>query len=77
LLAVTPIPKNRLRPAGGGAGPAVDLTATLQEALATMLREGSTEVLVCDDGAVAGKLTADDIVAALAADRPVAAEQKG
>jgi osmoprotectant transport system ATP-binding protein len=75
-LAVTPIPRERLHPLAGGKtaieGPPVDLptveaSATLEDALAAMLREESTRVLVRDDGTLLGVLTAEDIVAALAA----------
>jgi osmoprotectant transport system ATP-binding protein len=66
-LAVTPIPRDALRPADADAdAPAVDVSGTLQDALAAMLREGSTRVLVHDNGTVTGALTAEDIVAALA-----------
>jgi osmoprotectant transport system ATP-binding protein len=69
-LAVTPIPRERLRPAEGAqeavGAPAVDAGATLQDALAAMLREGSPHVVVRDNG-TAGLLTAQDVVAALAA----------
>jgi osmoprotectant transport system ATP-binding protein len=70
LLAVTPIPREKLRPAGeggGGGAPTVASGATLQEALAAMLREGSNRVVVQSNGTPEGVLTADDIVAALAA----------
>jgi osmoprotectant transport system ATP-binding protein len=67
LLAVTPIPREKLRPAEkGGTAPTVTADATLQEALAAMLREGSNRVVVQSNGAPQGVLTADDIVAALA-----------
>ncbi len=56
----------------GGTPPVVDLAR--EKALATLLREGTTEVTVRDHGAVVGALTADDIVAALAADRREAAK---
>jgi osmoprotectant transport system ATP-binding protein len=67
-LAVTPIPADRLKPLGGDRdkGPTVPVTGTLQDALATMLREGSSRVVVRDDHTALGVLTADDIAAALA-----------
>jgi osmoprotectant transport system ATP-binding protein len=68
-LAVTPIPRDRLRPAGKEDAPAVDAGATLQDALAAMLREGSTRVMV-RDGDSQGLLTAEDLVAALAEQTP-------
>jgi osmoprotectant transport system ATP-binding protein len=67
LLAVTPIPRERLRPADTpDAAPAVAADATLQEALAVMLREGSNRVVVLSNGTPEGVLTVDDIVATLA-----------
>jgi osmoprotectant transport system ATP-binding protein len=68
LLAVTPIPLKRLRPLSGedGAEPAVDAHGTLQDVLATMLREGTSRVVVRDNGTPIGVLTADDLAAALA-----------
>jgi osmoprotectant transport system ATP-binding protein len=67
LLAVTPIPRDRLRPSEGlDKAPVVAADATLQEALAVMLREGSNRVVVRANGTPAGVLTADDIVAILA-----------
>jgi osmoprotectant transport system ATP-binding protein len=80
-LAVTPIPRELLHPREMGHTsavegpldddlPSVDASATLQDALAAMLREGSTQVVVRDDGKAAGVLTADDIVSALAAAVP-------
>jgi osmoprotectant transport system ATP-binding protein len=66
LLAVTPIPRERLRPAEGADAPSVQANSTLQEALAVMLREGSSRVVVQSNGTPAGLLTVDDIVAALA-----------
>jgi len=71
-LAVTPIPRDRLRPAGADTSPAptVEAAATLQDALAAMLREGSTRVVVRGDGAAAGVLTAEDLVGALAEQPP-------
>jgi osmoprotectant transport system ATP-binding protein len=65
LLAVTPIPRGKLRPPDGAAAPTVAAGATLQEALAAMLREGSNRVVVQSNGTPEGMLTADDIVAAL------------
>jgi osmoprotectant transport system ATP-binding protein len=70
LLAVTPIPRDRLRPAEGAVAPSVAAEATLQEALAVMLREGSSRVVVQSNGTPAGLLTIDDIVAALSAPQP-------
>ena len=68
LLAVTPIPRERLTPTGGPSkAPVVAADATLQEALAVMLREGSNSVVVTSNGTPEGVLTADDIVATLAA----------
>ncbi len=70
LLAVTPIPRDRLRPAAAGgsvAGVVVDASATLQDALAVMLREGTAVVAVRDGDEVVGTLTAEDVVAAVAA----------
>jgi osmoprotectant transport system ATP-binding protein len=68
LLAVTPIPRDRLRPGTGlDKAPVVAADATLQEALAVMLREGSNRVVVRTNGTTEGVLTADDIVAILAA----------
>jgi osmoprotectant transport system ATP-binding protein len=77
-LAVTPIPRDRLHPreldhTAPMEGPPedlppVDASGTLQDALAAMLREGSSRVVVCDDSVVVGILTANDIVAALAAE---------
>jgi osmoprotectant transport system ATP-binding protein len=69
LLAVTPIPRERLRPAEGAAAPSVAADSTLQEALAVMLREGSSRVVVQSNGTTTGVLTADDIISALAAPR--------
>jgi osmoprotectant transport system ATP-binding protein len=69
LLAVTPIPHEKLRPAEGAAAPSVAAGSTLQEALAVMLREGSSRVVVQSNGTPAGLLTIDDIVAALSAPR--------
>ena len=71
LLAVTPIPRERLNPIGGlskapADRPVVSADATLQEALAVMLREGSNSVVVTSNGTPEGVLTADDIVATLA-----------
>jgi osmoprotectant transport system ATP-binding protein len=66
LLAVTPIPHERLRPgAGMDKAPVVAADATLQEALAVMLREGSNRVVVQANGTPKGVLTVEDIVAAL------------
>jgi ABC-type sugar transport system ATPase subunit len=71
LLAVTPIPRDRLRPAEDGTlAPFVAADATLQEALAVMLREGSNRVVVGSNGAPSGVLTVDDIVSELSAERP-------
>ena len=70
LLAVTPIPREKLRPTEGAAAPSVAAEATLQEALAVMLREGSSRVVVQSNGTPAGLLTIDDIVAALSAPQP-------
>jgi osmoprotectant transport system ATP-binding protein len=68
LLAVTAIPRERLTPASAKeTAPVVAAEATLQEALAVMLREGSNRVVVRSNGTSDGVLTADDIVAALAA----------
>jgi osmoprotectant transport system ATP-binding protein len=67
LLAVTPIPREKLRPPDGAAAPTVAAGATLQEALAAMLREGSNRVVVQSNGTPEGVLTVDDIVAALSA----------
>jgi osmoprotectant transport system ATP-binding protein len=68
LLAVTAIPRERLRANDSlEAAPVVAADATLQEALAVMLREGSNRVVVQSNGTPEGVLTADDIVAALAA----------
>jgi osmoprotectant transport system ATP-binding protein len=67
LLAVTPIPRDRLRPSDAlDEGPVVAADATLQEALAAMLREGSNRVVVRTNGTPQGVLTADDIVGILA-----------
>jgi osmoprotectant transport system ATP-binding protein len=76
-LAVTPIPRDLLHPRETSHTspvegpvqddlPSVDASATLQDALAAMLRDGSTRVVVRDNGTAAGVLTADDIVSALA-----------
>jgi osmoprotectant transport system ATP-binding protein len=66
LLAVTPIPRERLRPLEtADPAPVVAASATLQEALAVMLREGSNRVVVQSNGTPEGVLTADDIVATL------------
>jgi osmoprotectant transport system ATP-binding protein len=74
LLAVTPIPLERLRPAEDGTcAPLVEAGSTLQEALAVMLREGSNRVFVNTDEKPSGVLTVEDIVSALAEARP---EQK-
>jgi osmoprotectant transport system ATP-binding protein len=68
LLAVTPIARERLRPADSSdAAPVVAVDATLQEALAVMLREGSNRVVVQSNGTPQGVLTVDDIVATLTA----------
>jgi osmoprotectant transport system ATP-binding protein len=69
LLAVTPIPREQLRPADGAEAPSVAADSTLQEALAVMLREGSNRVVVRSNGTPVGVLTVDDIVSALAAPR--------
>jgi osmoprotectant transport system ATP-binding protein len=54
--------------AGGSvAGVVVDASATLQDALAVMLREGTAVVAVRDGDEVVGTLTAEDVVAAVAA----------
>jgi osmoprotectant transport system ATP-binding protein len=72
-LAVTPIPLDRLRSPDAVPAelptaklPAVEASGTLQDALAAMLREGSTRVMVRDNGTALGVLTAEDVVAALA-----------
>jgi osmoprotectant transport system ATP-binding protein len=72
LLAVTPIPHERLKPAEDGAcAPFVEAGATLQEALAVMLREGSNYVLVRKhEGTPSRVLGVEDIVSALAQPRP-------
>jgi osmoprotectant transport system ATP-binding protein len=71
LLAVTPIPLNRLRPLSklDDAGPAVDSNGTLQDVLAAMLREGSSRVVVHGNDGPLGVLTADDLAAALSSGR--------
>jgi osmoprotectant transport system ATP-binding protein len=71
LLAVTPIPINRLRPLSelDGTGPTVDSSGTLQDVLATMLREGSSRVVVRGNDGPIGVLTADDLAAALSRGR--------
>jgi osmoprotectant transport system ATP-binding protein len=67
LLAVTAIPRERLRKDDSPEpAPVVAADATLQEALAVMLREGSNRVQVQSNGTPEGILTVDDIVAALA-----------
>jgi osmoprotectant transport system ATP-binding protein len=69
-LSVTPVPREGLRPLSSvdaDGAPRVDADATLREALAEMLAQGSELVLVHDDGTVLGALTADDVRAALAA----------
>ncbi|GIJ51831.1 proline/glycine betaine ABC transporter ATP-binding protein [Virgisporangium aliadipatigenens] len=71
-LAVTPIPRSRLTPAVDGDAPVVAADATLQDALAAMLREGRDRVAVRDDSELLGELAAADIVAALAEDLPPA-----
>jgi osmoprotectant transport system ATP-binding protein len=77
LLAVTPIPHDRLRPADDGTlAPFVAADATLQEALAVMLREGSNRVVVSSNGAPSRVLTVDDIVTELAASRPAPSVEK-
>jgi len=69
-LAVTPIPADRLRPATVDEEPQVPLTGSLQDVLSAMLREGTTRVVVGDDGAAVGALTANDVAELLAsADR--------
>jgi osmoprotectant transport system ATP-binding protein len=67
-LAVTPIPRDRLRP-GGPAGklPTVTADGTLQDVLAALLREGADRVEIRENGTALGVLTADDVAAALAA----------
>ena len=70
LLAVTPIPRERLRPlstvdGGGGTLPAVDVGATLQDALAAMLTAETAAVVVRDGTTPIGVLTPDDVHHAL------------
>ena len=72
LLAVTPIPLDRLRPAvDSGAAvrevdglPVVPSGATLRDALATLLQGGTGWVAVSGDAGVIGVLTPDDIYTA-------------
>jgi osmoprotectant transport system ATP-binding protein len=71
-LAVTPIPRSRLVPATTEGAPSVAADATLQDALAAMLREGHDRVAVHDGDELLGELAAADIVAALAGELPPA-----
>ena len=65
-LAVTPIPRDGLRPAAtSDSGPTVPADATLREALTAILESATGSVRVVDDGQVLGDLTAADIHAAL------------
>jgi osmoprotectant transport system ATP-binding protein len=69
-LSVTPVPRTGLRPLSSvdaDGAPRVAADATLREALAEMLAEGSQLVIVHDGGEALGALTADDVRAALAA----------
>jgi osmoprotectant transport system ATP-binding protein len=68
LLAVTPIPRDALRPVStldGAMAPWVDAGATLQDALAAMLVADTAAVVVRDDGSDLGVLTPADVHHAL------------
>jgi len=72
-LGVTPLPDelSPVPPGGADGGPWVSHDATLREALAVLLDEGTGWVAVRDnDGAVCGVLTLADIAAAAARSQP-------
>ncbi|GAA0710040.1 ABC transporter ATP-binding protein [Dactylosporangium roseum] len=71
-LSVTPIPRARLRPAAeaGDDAPRVPAGATLREAFGAMLAAGNGAVVVTDDGAPIGALTAADVQVLLAESNP-------
>ena len=66
-LAVTPIRREDLEPAGSAASTngAVDITATLEDALALMMRQDQAVVPVRSDGQTIGVLTPASVHAAL------------
>jgi len=67
-LAVTPIPRDGLRPLepdAAGGEPTVPASATLREALTAVLESETARVRVIEDGRDLGYLTAADIHAAL------------
>ncbi len=67
-LAVTPIRREDLEPSSGDAAPtngAVDISSTLEDALALMMRQDRAVVPVTSDGRTIGTLTPASIHAAL------------
>ena len=64
-LSVTPIRPEDLEPAAPGQWTTVPVTASLEDALAAMMRQDEPKVAVTDDGRTVGLLTPDAIHAAL------------
>ncbi|HEX6876552.1 MAG TPA: ABC transporter ATP-binding protein [Nocardioidaceae bacterium] len=64
-LSVTPIRPEDLEPAAPGQWTTVPVTASLEDALAAMMRQDEPKVAVIDDGRTVGLLTPDAIHAAL------------
>lgn len=65
-LAVTPVSREDLRPADGSpTGGTVDLTATLEQVLALLMRQDEPTVAVTENGRTLGVLTPDAVHAAL------------
>jgi osmoprotectant transport system ATP-binding protein len=56
----------QLAPAANGAGGALDVSTTLRDAVATMVAEGSTSVVVTADGAPVGSVSLEQITRLLA-----------
>ena len=64
-LSVTPIRPEDLEPAAPGRWTTIPVTASLEDALAAMMRQDEPKVAVIDDGRTVGLLTPDAIHAAL------------